>query len=261
MPVIKKITLHKVKEKKVNELADKIKNSKTLIIVSVKSLPSRQFQEIKKGVREHAEIKVAKKNIMLRAIKSIGKDSILELEKYIGENCAFAISDVEGYNLAGILLKKKNPVYAKAGQVSPTEIYVKEGPTNLVPGPAISELGALGIQISVENGKIAIKKEKLILKQGDTITPAVAAILQKLDIKPFSIGLEPICIYDVDTGKTYSNININSEDAANELSSLAGKALGFAQKIGYYCKETIGYFLFKANAEANILKNKSVEQK
>ena len=40
---------------------------------------------------------------------------------------------------------------------------------------------------------------------------------------------------------------------AEELKSAAGKALGFAQKIVYYCKETIGYLLGKANAQANAL--------
>jgi hypothetical protein len=33
----------------------------------------------------------------------------------------------------------------------------------------------------------------------------------------------------------------------------SAKSLGFAQKIVYYCKETIGYFLGKANAEGNKL--------
>jgi len=38
-----------------------------------------------------------------------------------------------------------------------------------------------------------------------------------------------------------------------ELASSAGKALGFAQKIVYYCKETIRYLLAKAHAEGNKL--------
>lgn len=252
----KKTRSHNVKEKAVKELAEKIKNSRTLMIVSVKALPSRQFQEIKKSIREHAYIKVAKRNIMLRAIKMVGKESILGLENQIKENCAFAISDTEGFELAAILLGKKTPVYAKAGQISPMDIEVKEGPTSLVPGPAISELGALGIQISVEGGKIAIKKAKVVVKEGEVINANAAAMFQKLNIQPFTIGLDPICVYDVKEGKIYSEINVDSEGAAKELASSAGKALGFAQKIGYYCKETIGYFLAKANMEANALNTK-----
>ncbi|MEM0465254.1 MAG: 50S ribosomal protein L10 [Candidatus Pacearchaeota archaeon] len=256
MPVNKKNKNQNFKEKQVKDIVSKIKNSKTLIIVSLKSLPSKNFQEIKKSLRENAEIIVAKKNIIIRAIKLFNKPGILGLEQYIKENSAILISNIEGYELASLLFKKKNPVFAKAGQIAPDDIEIKEGITNLTPGPAISELGSLGIQISVENGKIAIKKAKIVVKKGEVINAAVCAILQKLDIKPFKIGLEPICIYDVSNDKIYSDINIDSEKATKEIAINSAKALLFAQKIGYICKETIKHFLMKANMEAKILESK-----
>ncbi|MDD5194010.1 MAG: 50S ribosomal protein L10 [Candidatus Nanoarchaeia archaeon] len=248
---------HDKKAKAVKNLVDEIKKSKTLMIVSIKSLPSRQFQDIKKAVREHAKIKVAKKNIMMRAVNGLEKPSALELEKFINENCAFAISNLEGFELAGIFFNKKNPMFAKAGQIAPVDIEVKAGPTNLVPGPAISELGALGLQVSVENGKLSIKSAKVVAKQGQTITEGISAVLQKLNIQPFSVGLEPLAVYDIQTEKIYSDIKIDSESARKEILFAASKALGFAQKLGYYCKETIGYFLAKANMEAKAIENKT----
>lgn len=244
---------HKLKEKQVKELADKIKKSKTLMVVSIKGLPSRQFQDIKKSVREEAHIQVAKKNILIRSIKAVGSESILPVEKYISENCAFAISDVEGFELAGILSRKKNPMFAKAGQIAPEDIEVKKGPTELVPGPAISELGSVGLQISVENGKIAVRQDKVIVHKGKEISGNVASILQKLNIRPFSVGLVPLIVYDVKAGKLYTEIHINTDEAVGSLKEAAGRALGFAQSIRYYCKETIGYFLAKANAEGNAI--------
>lgn len=248
---------HPKKVKAVQELANKIKNSKTLMIVSIKGLPSRQFQDIKKSIRNNALIQVAKKNILLRALKEIKKDSILPLEEYVTESCAFAISDSEGFELAGLLSKKKTPVFAKAGQIAPLDIEVKEGPTDLVPGPAISELGALGIQISVENGKIAIRAPKVVVKEGNIINEATCAVLMKLGIQPFSVGLEPVIFYDTQTEKIYKEIKIDSDAAANKLCESAAKSLGFAQKIAYYCKETIGYLLAKANMQAKALENKT----
>ena len=245
---------HPIKEKAVKNLAEQIKEAKTLMLVSIKGLPSKQFQDIKKSIREYASVKVAKKNIMDRAIKEVGKESILLLKKYLKENCAFVISNSEGYELAGILTKKKNPIAAKAGQIALEDIEVQKGPTDLVPGPAISELGALGIQIAVEDGKIAIKAPKIVVRKGQTINEGTASVLQKLNILPFSVGLEPIVIYNLENEKIYTNININSEEARTELVSSAGKALGFAQKIIYYCKDTIGYFLAKANADRYALK-------
>lgn len=249
--------VHKAKAETVKKLAEKIKNSKTLMIVSIKNLPSRQFQSIKKSLRGKALVKVAKKNIMLRAIKKFGKESILPLEKQIQENCAFVISDIEGFELAGILSKEKTPASAKAGQIAPEDIEVKAGPTSLVPGPAISELGALGIQISIDEGKISIKAPKIIIKKEQVINDGAASILQKLDIHPFSVGLEPLVIYDIEKEKIYSNIKIDSEESIENLKNAAGKALGFAQKIMYYCKDTIGYLLAKANAQANKLEGLS----
>lgn len=49
------------KVKDVQSLSEKIKKANTLMIVSIKGLPSRQFQEIKKSIRDHALIQVAKK--------------------------------------------------------------------------------------------------------------------------------------------------------------------------------------------------------
>ncbi len=253
---------HSIKEKNVNQIVENIRNSKTLMVISIKSLPSKQFQDIKKSIRDVAKVQVAKKNILLRAIKAVGKESILLLEDQIQENCAFAFSNTEGYELAGLLSKNKTPVFAKAGQESPEDIEVKSGPTDLMPGPAISELGSLGLQVAVEDGKIAIKKSKIVITAGQTIDGNAASILQKLHIQPFTIGLEPIAIYDIQSEKIYTDINIDPAEATLELQSAASKALGFAQKIAYYCKDTIGHLLAKANTEGEHLsKLQSSEEK
>jgi large subunit ribosomal protein L10 len=245
-----------LKDRKVKDLTNKILKSKTLMIVSIKGLPSRQFQDIKKSLREHALIKVEKKNIYIRTIKELNKESAKDLGNYAQENCAFAISDIEGFELAGLLSNKKTPVYAKSGQIAPMDIEVKEGPTDLVPGPAISELGALGIQISVENGKISIKSPKVVVKEGRVITENIASVLQKLNVQPFTVGLEPLAFYDTKSEKIYKEIKIDPDAIILDMKTASMKARGFSQKIGYYCTETIGYFLSKANAEAIAVNSK-----
>ncbi len=242
-----------IKKKQVQEILDKIKNSKTLMIISIKSLPSKQFQNIKKSLRGKADVKVAKKNIVKRVIEGFDKPSIKPLKEHIDADCAIVTSNLEGYELAGILMKNKTPVFAKAGQIAPDDIEVKAGPTDLVPGPAISELGSLGIQVAVEDGKISIKADKIIVTKGEEIKEGAASLLQKLNIQPFSIGLVPLIIYDIDSEKIYTEIKIDPEETTEQLKTSASKALGFAQKIVYFCKETIGYFLAKANAESEKL--------
>jgi len=242
-----------IKEKQVNELIDQMKKSKTFMIVSIVGLPSKQFQEIKKTIREDAIVKITRKNIVTRAVKKFGKETILPLLNHISSDIAFVLSQKDGYELAGILFDKKTKVFAKTGQIAPANIEVKAGPTSLVPGPAISELSALGIKISVEDGKIAIKEPKVVVKEGAVISEAVASLLQKLNIQPFNVGLNPVVIYDIQKEKIYTNIKIDPEETTKTIKYAAVKALGFAQKIGYYSRETIDYFLVKANSEAKAL--------
>jgi large subunit ribosomal protein L10 len=256
----KQRAVNPAKVKAVEQLATKIKKSKTFMIVSIKSVPSKQFQEIKKGLREIAFVQVAKKNIILRTIEKLENENALPLEQFIKENSAIVISDIDGFELASELNKKRTPVFAKAGQIAPEDIEVKEGPTDLVPGPAISEFGALGIEISVENGKIVIKKPKVLVKEGGEIKENVVSILQKLNIQPFNVGLDPVAVYDVEKGKIYIEIKIDSEGFTEQLKESASKALGFAQKISYYCKETIVYLLVKANSEASSLNKLQIKE-
>ena len=239
-----------IKDKQVNDIANKISKSKTLMIASIKNLPSKQFQDIKKSIRIYADVKVAKKNIMLRALKKAG---INEMDGYVLADCAFLMSNSDAYELAGILVSKKTPVFAKAGQIAEEDIEVKDGPTNLMPGPAISELGSLGLQVSVQNGKIAIRASKVVVQKGQVIRENAASVFQKINIMPFSVGLNICAAYDLKNKKIYTELKVDPKKYTEELKDAAGKALGFAQRIVYVCKETIGYLLAKANANANAL--------
>lgn len=245
----------KISEKKIEDVkrfAEKIKSSEAIIILDVKGLPSKQFQDIKKKLRGSLDVEMAKKSILIRAIDAAG-EGFAGLKEHVKENCAIGFSDSDAFEIAGVLSGNRNPIGAKAGQEAPEDIQVEAGATELMPGPAISELGALGLQVAVEEGKIAIKKSKVIVKKGEKVNEDAASIMQKLGIKPFLIGLEPIVIYDKKSRKIFTDVKIDKEKTVEELKTAKVKALGFAQKIMFYCRETIGYLLAKANVGENVL--------
>ena len=234
------------KLKSVKELTDLIKSKKTILVASIKNLPASQFQEISKKLRGKAIVKVPKKNLINRAIDESGNSEVQKIKEHIEDSSAILFSDLDSYELAGELLKSKTPAKAKAGQEAPFDIEVEPGPTELVPGPAISELGALGIQIQIEAGKIHIKAPKVIAKAGSKISQGAADIMAKLDIKPFSIGFIPLSGFDVENGKLYLEIKIDREGAVEEMKTSYGKSLSFAMNVGYVCKETARLMVQKA---------------
>jgi large subunit ribosomal protein L10 len=232
------------KKSEVKGLINDFKNNKTVMIVSIKGLPSRQFQDIKKKVRDQALIKVTKKSLMNLAIKESGLDGMKGLVEYVNENCAVLYSNTDAFELSGILAQEKSPQKAKTGQIAPFDIEVKAGPTELVPGPDISALSAVGLAPKVENGKIAVMQDKVIAKEGVVLTDAVTSIMAKLDIIPFEVGIEPVAAFM--DGMVYADIKIDREGMLNELLEKFGRALPFAVEIGYVNDQTLDLMIAKA---------------
>jgi len=260
----KKIPKRKVKE--VSELAELVKSKKTVVIVSIKNIPASQYQEIVKMLRKKAVVKVPKKSIIFRALDASGNEAVKKLKEHIKESSAILFSDVDAFELSSDLVNEKIPAKAKAGQEAPEDIMVHAGPTDLVPGPAISELGALGIQIQIEKGKINIKEPKVIVKEGEKISRAAADLMGKLDMKPFTIGFIPIAAFDIKEGKLYLEIKIDKEGTVKNLKETFSKALQFALEIGYSTQNTIKFIIGKAGMNGKALEkifetNKNPESK
>lgn len=255
---MKKITTHVSQEKKerLSELEKLIKNKRTILIASIKNIPGSQFQEISKKLRGKAIVKVPKKSIIFRALDSLNKeDSVKKLKEKIEGSTAILFSDEDSFELASELISKKSPSRAKPGQKAPFDIEIPAGPTELVPGPAISELGALGIQIQIEKGKITIKEPKIIVKEDKEISQAAADIMSKLDIKPFSVGFIPLAAFDNNSGKVYLNINVDKEGTLKNIKESFSKSIGFAVSIGYVSGDTISFLIGKASMQGKALES------
>jgi len=226
---------------------------KTIMIVSIKGLPSAQFQEIKKKLRANSKIKVAKGNLVKLALEKTGNPTFKDLEQYVGADCALLFSDEDAFILAGALNESKSPAKAKAGQIAPENIWAEAGGTDLIPGPDISALSAVGLKVKVEGGKLAIQQRAIICKAGEPISSERAAILAKLNIIPFKIGIEPVAAYS--DRKVYSGIKVDKEEALGTLKHMYGKALAFAASLAFVTKESLPFILGKAAAHENALKS------
>lgn len=252
-----------IPEKKLNEvkeLSNLLKNKKTILIASIKNLPASQFQEISKKLRGKAIIKVPKKNMIFRAIENLKDSNLEKIKKYIKESSVILFSSMDSFELAGDLIENKSPAKAKANQEAPEDIEIMEGPTDLISGPVISEFGALGIPIQIDNGKIIVKSSKIIVKKGEKISENAASMMGKLDMKPFSIGFIPLSAFDTKEKKLYLNMNINKEEAVREIKESFSKSLAFAVEISYFSNDTIGFIIGKASIHEKALE-KLVEVK
>jgi large subunit ribosomal protein L10 len=250
------------KKKLVAELSDLIKNKKTILLASVKNLPGPQYQQIIKKIRDKAVVKLPKKNLFFRAVEASKNAELKKIEEIFHDSTAVLFSDLDTFDLSADLIQSKTPAKAKVGQEAPEDITIEAGPTDLLPGPAISELGAVGLKIEIKDGKINIKDSKVIVKKGEEISEKACDVMGKLDIQPFSIGFMPLSAYDTQEKKFYREININPEETLEELKSAYGKALALAVSLNYTTEDTINLIIGKAGSHEKALeKFDKVEEK
>lgn len=237
------------KKQTVKDLSHLMNRNRTVMIASSRGLPGRQFNEIKKKLRGLAELRVAKKSAFTKALEATQKGTIQSLKEKIDADIVILFSDAEPFELSSTLMDFQSSRRAKAGDIAPNDIEIEPGPTDLVAGPAISELGAVGLKVKVTDGKLEIFKGAIVAKQGEPIKANVASVLSKLNVSPMKVGFIPIVAYDSKEDKIYSSLIIDKAGTLESLRECITKALGFAINIKNVNEKTIGYFITKAGRE------------
>jgi large subunit ribosomal protein L10 len=147
----------------------------------------------------------------------------------------------------------KSQTFSKDGDVALNDIKISAGPTSLLPGPAITELTKAGIPAGVEEGKIAIKKDVVVVKKGEKISKDLAMALKKLGIETMEIGLNIVAIYD---GKIYTKDVLELVNAYPEkIKEAYNQALNLSVFICYPTKANIQQLLAKAFNAAKSIEN------
>jgi large subunit ribosomal protein L10 len=217
-------------------------------------MPSAQFQKIRSKLKDSgAAIKVIKKQIMARAMeeasKKKGEEHLKDIEKYLEEGSAVIFSQMDAFELAGILADERVAIKAKAGQKAIEDIKIDAGLTDIPAGPMITEFGNAGIKIGIEGGKIAVKETKVLVKKDHEISTGVADILSKIEILPFTVGLEPVAAFDAKTGKTYVGIKIDKHATLENFKRAVRDSRALAIFTNYPIKEIIGMLIAKASMQ------------
>jgi large subunit ribosomal protein L10 len=240
----------KEKIEAVDKLAEQIKAYPVIGVVNLYKTPASALQKIKKELRGKATIKVAKRSIMLRALEKAGKSNLKDsVTGYPG----IILANINPFKLYLFLQKKKTPASAKPGDTATKDIEVKAGPTDLPPGPAISTLTKVGLPAKVEAGKIAIAKDKVVLKAGEKVTLDLASALQLLKLEPMEIGLNVMVIEDSGTVYSKEQLFVDEEKLVNDIQLAIHNAFNLSINADYPTKETIGFMLAKAQMNAKQL--------
>ena len=242
-----------LKKKMVKDLEELALKYPVVALVDLTNMPSPQLQKMRQSLRKNVFIYVVKKRMIGFALKNISseKQGIEKLYNLTQNTIpALLFTSNNPFKLFKDIKKSKTVAAAKPGQIAPKDIVIPEGPTPFAPGPIIGELGQFGIKTAVEAGKIAVKQEKIIVKEGEVIKDAVAALMGKFNMKPIEIGLNLVAAYE--EGIIYDKKTLDVDETAylNMLTSAHLDSVKLAYATGYPTPETLKLLVSKLHRES-----------
>jgi large subunit ribosomal protein L10 len=243
-------TIRPEKLQEVEEIAKLIGKYKVAGIIDLYKTPAATMQKIKTMLRGKMVVRAAKNSIMIRALEKAGKKQLVEYVK--GYPCLI-LTDMDPFKIYNFLQKNKIPAAAKAGDIPKKDVEVKAGPTDLMPGPAISTLTKVKIPAKVEGGKIGIMRDFVALKAGQPLSVDLAAAFQLLKLKPMENGLNVSVLQEGGIAYKGEQLLVDEAKVLNDIQRAIQSAFNLSINSSYPTKETIGFIISKAYLNAKQL--------
>ncbi len=247
------VQVHKPNAKKVeiiDRVAELAKKYPVLAVTNLSKVRATQLMAVRKALRGHADVYVVKNKLAVRGLQKAGIKNADQLLSHLTGQNALIFSTYDPFKLFLTLDKNKVFLPARAGDTAPEDIMVPAGNTSLPAGPVLSEFREAGIQTKIEGGSIWVNKDSVAAKKGALITPKLASLFSKLNIKPIKAGLTIALAYE--NGLIYAGdvVAIDLEKYRQSLLDGYASSRGLAIVIGYVTKETAPDILARAYREA-----------
>jgi len=168
-----------------------------ILIVGKDNVGSNHMQKIRIGLRGKAVLLMGKNTMIRKVLKAhaASNPAIEALLPIMKGNVGFVFTKEDLTTVKNLLIENKVAAVAKAGVIAPCDVTVPAGNTGLEPTQT-SFFQALNINTKIAKGQIEIVANVLLIKEGHRVGNSEAALLQKLDIKPFFYGLTLRTVYE-----------------------------------------------------------------
>ena len=240
---------------KVEELTNLLTNNKVIGIVEIGGIPSPQMQQMRKNLQGLAQIRSAKNTLILKALDETEKQvkGISDLKATITGQTAVVATDMNPFKLFGQIKSTRTMAPAKGGETAAHDIMVKAGDTPFKPGPVVGELQKAGIPAAIQEGKVIIKEDKVVVPAGEKIPADIAQMLTRLEIFPVEIGMTLHAVYEDGSVLKPEVLDIDIDVFKSKMTQASNNAFSLAVETAWTTKLTINSLLMKAYKDAFVI--------
>jgi large subunit ribosomal protein LP0 len=194
---------------------DLLRSHKKALIVACDGVASKQMAEVRMALRGRATLLMGKNTLIKKCVRNYldasGDDLWAPLLDLLVLNVGVLFVDADLAEVRQAVLSNTMPAAAKVGMVATVDVTIPAGNTGMDPAQT-NFFQALNIPTKITKGCVEIIKDVELLKVGQKVESSAAALLAKLDIKPFEFALRPFTVFD--EGSVYSTAVLDITDDA-----------------------------------------------
>ncbi|WP_232688628.1 50S ribosomal protein L10 [Halobacterium zhouii] len=240
------------KREEVGDLVDLIESHDSVGVVNVTGIPSRQLQEMRRGLHGSAALRMSRNTLLVRALEEVDA-GVEDLTEHISGEVGLVVTNDNPFGLYKQLEASKTPAPINAGEVAPNDIVIPEGDTGIDPGPFVGELQQIGANARIQEGSIQVLEDSVVVEEGGTVSNDVANVLTELGIEPKEVGLDLKAVYSEGVLFGPEELAIDVEEYRADIQSAAASARNLAVNANYPTAESVPLLVRKASGEAKSL--------
>jgi large subunit ribosomal protein LP0 len=184
-------------------------------------------------------------------LKNFGapKPELKTLIPHLKEKVGLIFTDEAVFDLKGKIEESKLATEAKVGATAPIDYVIPPGATGLDPSQ-INFFHALQISTKIEKAQIQITKEYKVCTAGKRVGNSEAALLKKLNLKPFFYGMIVLGAYDQGSILSKEVVGMNPADLVDKFALGVRNLIGLSVEVGHPTAATIPFII--SNSFKNI---------
>lgn len=218
-------------------------------IVEVDNVGSKQLQMTRRELRGKAEVLMGKNTMMRKCIKEFMEENpgspVEKLSEACRGNIGFVFTNGDLGAIRDILSTNVRPAPARVGAVAPTTVIVPKGPTGCDPGQT-AFFQTLQIATKITKGQIEIINDIELIKEGEKVTASQAALLQKLNMEPFTYGLVLLKVYESGSLFDAKVLDITEDVLMAKFADALGKIASISLALGYPTQASVPHSITNA---------------
>jgi large subunit ribosomal protein LP0 len=240
------------KERKVeyfSRMKELIASYSKFFIVEVDNVGSNQIQQTRQSLRGDAEILMGKNTMMRKIIREFLDENpghaIEGIVDTLKGNVGFVFTNGDLGHVRKELELNVRPAPARVNAIAPIDVIVPKGPTGCDPGQT-AFFQTLQIATKITKGQIEMTNDTHLITAGDKVTASQVALLQKLNINPFTYGFILKVVYDNGSIFDAKVLDITDDVLAAKFGDALKMIASLSLAIGYPTQASVPHSIANA---------------